>query len=616
MSNRCFKRRSRVVPRPAFLKWLIVPASTLAMLFMPGLITAQQPPTGNQSAVPPATKKDSGGTPGVPSAGGAAKATPIPQGPIKNDDDPRVKAAVARAVAYYQGVRYQTLQVGELSLMVHALAKVHEKYPDLVSDNDPVYVGAKEKLRSYCQTDGFRPSRQNGPDNYEAGCAAMALAAADPQVYKPEISAIHQYIMSKQFPNGSWTYGPHLAGGDTSMTQYSILGLWEAGAAAGINTSRETWDKIAQWLIRTQHSDGGYEYHPPDGQPNARSQEPSHTMTVASLGSLLICRDHIGGKRKNTRGVLISAQEEEEKVDTNYKPVTKPDQFETAINKSIDWVHKHFTLDKATGESDSGGTRWFYYYLYAFERFATLADIQTINNVDWYAEGARLIIAKQQPNGSWFESDGAEANTAFGTLFLVRSTKVSVRIHQKRIGRGTLVSGRGLPPNLADLEQTATGFRAKAIRGNTGELLQILETGKQDQLDGAAIGLIKQMYQEKEKWTAVSEMADRYKKVYERGLKEKNAEVLKAAIKGLAFTGDYRVVPILIDAMYYEDDAEVQLSALRALCRISRKFNGFGIIYPEEATVDDWREEIERWKDWYRMVRPESAFEDEVEIGK
>src|SRR5262245_23208977 len=156
MSNRCFKRHGRVLTRPAFLKWLIVPASTLAMLLMPGLITAQQPPTGNQSAVPPATKKDSGGAPGVPPLGGApAKATPIPQGPIKNDDDPRVKAAVARAVGYFQSVRYQALQVGELSLVVHALAKVHEKYPDLVSDNDPVYVGAKEKLRSYCQSDGF-----------------------------------------------------------------------------------------------------------------------------------------------------------------------------------------------------------------------------------------------------------------------------------------------------------------------------------------------------------------------------------------------------------------------------------------------------------------------------
>src|SRR6185503_7768465 len=112
-------------------------------------------------------------------------------------------------------------------------------------------------------------------------------------------------------------------------------------------------------------------------------------------------------------------------------------------------------------------------------------------------------------------------------------------------------------------------------------------------------GLVKQMYEDKEKWTAVSDRADQLKKVYARGLRLKNAEMLKAAIKGLALTADYRVVPILIDGMYYEDDAEVQLEARRALCKISRKFNGFGTIFPEEASREQWEEEIERWKDWY-----------------
>ena len=60
--------------------------------------------------------------------------------------------------------------------------------------------------------------------------------------------------------------------------------------------------------------------------------------------------------------------------------------------------------------------------------------------------------------------------------------------------------------------------------------------------------------------------------------------------------------------------AEVQLAAHQALCLISRKFNGFGAIYPEEATLEEWKEEIERWKKWYRSVRPEASFEDEVDL--
>jgi hypothetical protein len=622
-------RRTRQLDKLA--KWIVIPVTACIVAILPGFLSAQQPGSNQgvppKSPVPPATKKEtppppaSGGGGGqvVPPLGGAAAKTPagpMPQGPIKNDDDPRVKAAVARAVNYFRQVRYAGLQVGELSLMVHALAKAHEKYPDVIAANDPVFLGAVERLRQFCPSDGFRPSRQNGPDNYEAGCAAMALAAVDGQAYKNEINSITQYILSKMQTNGSWTYGPGIPGGDTSMTQYSILGLWEASSAAGISIPRETWDKISQWLVSTQHGDGGFEYHPPDKSvPNPQpSQEATHTMTVASLGSLYICRDHIGGKRKNTRGILLNSQEDE-KSDTNYKPNTKPDQFESAINRGIEWVKKNFTLDRATGEGNPDRSRWFFYYLYAFERFATLGEVKTINNVDWYTEGAQLVLSKQQGDGSWHQVDGTEANTAFAVLFLVRSTQVSVKIHQRRIGRGTLISGRGLPQNLAELEQTATGFKAKAIRGKTVDLLQMLETGKQDQLEGAAIGLIKQMYEDKEKWTAVSERADQLKKIYERGLKLKNAEMLKASMKGLALTGDYRVVPILIDGMYYEADPEVQLDARLALCKISRKFNGFGTIYPAEATKEEWEEEIARWKDWYRMVRPESAFEDDVEIG-
>ena len=81
------------------------------------------------------------------------------------------------------------------------------------------------------------------------------------------------------------------------------------------------------------------------------------------------------------------------------------------------------------------------------------------------------------------------------------------------------------------------------------------------------------------------------------------------SLKALARTGDYRVVPILIDAMYCESDAEVLLAAHGALCVISRKFGGFGAS-PEEMTLKEWLDEIDRWKAWYRHVRPEAEFED------
>jgi hypothetical protein len=610
-----FERSKRRVP--GAVKFALIPVTALCVLTLPieNFGFGQSPPPA-KSQSPPAAKKSGSAPAAAPSAppakgtaAPAAAAPRAPQGAIASDDDPRVKAAVARAVAWMR-TRPANTAIGPIALMVHAMAKVREKYPDLVPTSDPVLQSFVDTLRAHCPPDGFKPQMNNGPDNYEAGCVAMALTAVDGQAYKNEIKVVLDFILSRQLQTGAWSYPDHGRQGDTSMTQYAVLGMWEASAGAGIPVSKEKWDNAAQWLIKTQHGDGGFEYHPED------KQAATHTMTVASLGSLYIAQSELGGKRRTSRGgVLQAVQDDEERKNERYTPVTKPSEFDDALKRATEWITKNFTLDKPTGAGDSGGNRWGLYYLYAFERFATLAELKEINGVDWYDAGAKILLSKQDEHGAWPGQDGgAEAATGFAVLFLVRSTAISKKIHTRRIGRGTLVSGRGLPQNLADLEQVAGGFKAKAKVGKTGDLLQSIETGKSEELDASALGLVKQMYEKK--WTAAGEEGDRLKKIYERGVKTKNSEVIKAAMKLLALTGDYRVVPLLIDGMYYEDDAEVQLEARLALCKISRKFNGFGSIYPEEATKEQWEEEIARWKDWYKQVRPESSFEDEVEIGK
>ena len=624
------------------LKFAVVSLTTMTLLALPTLIQAQNagsgqsppgksqsppppkqsspppPATGGKSSAPPPAAS-SGQSPGAGQAAPAPPAAPIPKGPIANDDDPRVKAAVAKAVNFLRNSTQFTNDVGHLGLIVHALSKVREKFPDLVPPNDPTLLSLIEKLRARC-TGAFQAGSPGGHDNYEAGVVACAWAAADGQLYKSELDAVAQYILEKQKKDtGGWGYDSHSNAGDTSQTQYAILGLWEAGASGGVKIDKSVWDRIGQWLIKTQHPDGGFEYNPPGLEGSKNTGHATHTMAVASLGSLYICRDHLapGGKVKNTRGQLLQTPDDEEnRKQAAYKGATTPDQLNSAIDKANDWLAKNFTLFKATGEADQGGGVWFFYYLYAFERFGTLSEQKIIAGHDWYAEGAEAIIGRQQAGGQFTPGYDATIDTCFATLFLIRSTHISQKIHQKRIGKGTLVSGRGLPQNLAELEQTSMGFKAKAVKGTTGKLLELLETGKQEELEGAALGLVKKMYEEKEKWTAVGEQGDQLKKIYERGVKLKSAEMIKAAMKGLAMTKDYRVVPILIDGMYYEDDADVQLEARRQLCVISRKFNGFGAIYPDEATKEEWEQEIERWKEWYHKVRPEAAFEDEVEIGK
>ena len=86
------------------------------------------------------------------------------------------------------------------------------------------------------------------------------------------------------------------------------------------------------------------------------------------------------------------------------------------------------------------------------------------------------------------------------------------------------------------------------------------------------------------------------------------------AIGMLAETHDVRVVPFLIDSLYYVGDAEVPQSALDALCVLAHRSGGFVASDAGEDTWEQWSKEIDYWKDWYKSIQTnaESA-EDELE---
>lgn len=208
--------------------------------------------------------------------------SPIPDG---DDADLHVKAAVARAANWLKTRADQPHQPGHLALIVHALAKIHERYPDVVAATDPVLLRMVAALKAYCPATGFIAGQRGGHDNYEAGCVAMALSAAGGEVNRAEIEVVAQYILRKQLPNGAWDYDGRTSG-DTSMTQYAVLGLWEAASGAGVEIPIDAWDRAAIWLIKTQLADGGFEYHPPQDGPANRAGHATHTMTVASRSRL------------------------------------------------------------------------------------------------------------------------------------------------------------------------------------------------------------------------------------------------------------------------------------------------------------------------------------------
>jgi hypothetical protein len=99
--------------------------------------------------------------------------------------------------------------------------------------------------------------------------------------------------------------------------------------------------------------------------------------------------------------------------------------------------------------------------------------------------------------------------------------------------------------------------------------------------------------------------------------KDSRVEVRRTAYWALGRCGDLRVAPLLIQGLN-DPEYDVVVEARNSLCLLSRRPRGFGL--PEDvlqklpentpqaerdAVIDKWyREDVQRWKEWYQSVRP------------
>jgi HEAT repeat protein len=81
--------------------------------------------------------------------------------------------------------------------------------------------------------------------------------------------------------------------------------------------------------------------------------------------------------------------------------------------------------------------------------------------------------------------------------------------------------------------------------------------------------------------------------------------VRSAALKALVSTRELDNVPTLIFALG-DPDSRIVVLANRGLRGLSRRLDGFDM--PEEPTEAVKREAIDRWKQWYLMIRPDAQF--------
>ena len=498
-------------------------------------------------------------------------------GAARGDNDP----AVARGVQFLRA-RAKGLQVGETALVALALLKAD------LPPSDPAVASCIAVLRARFVSGAYVPDRRGGHDSYEAAVVAMALSNLSAESRRAEMDAIAQYLVGKQKANGSWDYDAR-ANGDTSISQYAVLGLWEAEAGGG-NVPPVVWDRAAQWFLSSQGGSGAWCYHPDEHGADTLS------MTAAGVGSLLICQRQLARARRGPEGgttqLLSPVGVEGDRARAKYNPTTPTATLNQAVQRGLGWLGSNFT----TNGTNAVVGQTPYYALYGIERIGALADRQTLGRIDWFDQGRQMIHATQRGDGAWDATHGDIVNTAWAILFLTKSTAKTIkRIEIKSLGAGTLMGGRGLPKDLSNLTVAGGRVVSRPMNGAVEGMLAVLEDPRAVDADSALSGLVARYRAEGP--SALRPHKDRYRKM----LSDRDPGVRKVAAWSLARTTDLDVVPSLIGALTDFDEGVVTV-AREGLQLLSRKIVGLGPASP--SSPEQRRDAAKRWGDWYAAIRP------------
>jgi hypothetical protein len=553
---------------------------------------------------------------------------------LPREEQAKVDEALKKGIVWLKD-KGATGGTAEGSLIGYALIKGG------VSVDDPVIQGQRAALLK--KIEGGCYGSRSVPRHfvYEAGCDAMFLEAVDPQAHQAELTLIRDFLVRNQLSSGGWYYAsaPADPTGDTSITQYAILGLW-AIQRAEIEVPREVWGKAAKYFTATQKGDGGFAYHPfePPGTDPTRS---TASMTAAGLGSVLILRLILFGPTSEApaatpvtrrRFGVLEQRPEETDVEKAQKRQqagdggATRDMFKSMIPKAEGALAKLFESGLNFG---NGPAPHPVYFLYGCERAGALKGSSTLGDVAWYSRGVDYLLQRQNAAGFWKVSGGyaAEIDTSFAILFLSRATKSLAPTGRppRKIAGGLLVGGRGLPSDLKAVNVAEGNVKPVVPKGAVDTLLTQLEQPEEATVEQAPEKLVEQL--DLSNPEALVGQIERLRKLVDHP----QPEVRQVVAWALSRSGDYRVAPQLI-AMLDDPDLVVAWEASLGLCVIARMPTGITpsgspVAIPiappgalsETAEPDPalptWREQAKRaWDGWYQQVRPYDERDDERQI--
>ena len=243
---------------------------------------------------------------------------------------------------------------------------------------------------------GLKPER-----TYVTSLQTMVFCRAEPQNDMLLISRNVKWLESKQIPDtdrrGAWSYPQ--GSGDNSNSQFALLALSEA-ERVGVQAGYKTWHLAREYWEGCQNADGSWGYY--RGQPGTGS------MTCAGITSLVITADRIAPPDAKLSGEKIECCKQGD------------NETDKGVEKGLNWLGKNFSVSR---NPNYPGGMFLLYYLYGLERAGRLTARRFIGKSDWYREGTKLLIDRQDRlsgfwSGTGLSEDNRLVSTSFALLFL------------------------------------------------------------------------------------------------------------------------------------------------------------------------------------------------------
>jgi hypothetical protein len=227
-----------------------------------------------------------------------------------------------------------------------------------------------------CRESGFVsvPNYSSHGPMYEHGFATLFLAEVygmypDSSVREKLVNAV-KLIVATQNEEGGWRYEPKRQDADISVTICQVMAL-RAARNAGIFVPNDTIDRCVEYVKRSQNPDGGFMYQ------------------LTAPGDSRFPRSAAGVVALYSAGIY-----EGEELDRGLEYLMQHLPRTDALDRDAHYFYGHYYAVQALWQA--GGPRW--------ER--------------WYPAIHDALLARQKPDGSWFDSISPEYGTAMACIIL------------------------------------------------------------------------------------------------------------------------------------------------------------------------------------------------------